>query len=584
MTLFADDIFNLADLIGSVAAADPGRISVIEPDGRDPSAGARVYRRYTYEQLSRDAESVAVGLREIGVAERTRTVFMAPPSYRACVIGAALTRVGATTIWIDPAVGYRNVGERLRRLEPEAFVGIPLAHLGRVVFGWGSRTAQTLITTSRWQIPGTHTIESLARRAPDAPAPPAVSPDDPVAILYTTGSTGPAKPVLYLHRNFSNVYRTVHRSWRFAERAAPPVDLAAFPAFGFIALSAGGTVVVPPIDFARQGPADADPEAMLEVINDCGVTSMFASPALLDRIARDAARRGVETPTLTRVIGGGAPITASMVKPLLEMLGDGGEVSANYGATEALPATELGARECLDETWPKTEAGAGICVGRPFEGVDIAIIPIVESPIASIEEVTPLGTGEIGEIAIRGAHVSPAYAGDEKNTRWHKIADGGGLWHRVGDAGYLDDRGRLWVCGRVSQRVETAAGPLFPLQVEPVVNAHPAVRRSGLVGVAGEPIICVELEAEFGAGDRDRIRDQLLALAAPSGVETVLFRRRLPVDPRHNSKIARDALARWAARRLAHPRWQRLEAGIARAGAAASRIAGIAAVVVATLS
>ena len=145
MTLFPDEIFNLADVALEVARRDPERIAVIEPTGRDRSSGGRRYRRFSYAELSRDAESVAVGLREVGVAEGTRTVFMAPPSYRACVLGLALTRVGATTIWIDPAVGYRNVGERLRRVEPEAFVGVPLAHMGRLVFGWGPRISLTRI-------------------------------------------------------------------------------------------------------------------------------------------------------------------------------------------------------------------------------------------------------------------------------------------------------------------------------------------------------------------------------------------------------------------------------------------------------
>ncbi len=553
MSLFEDGIFNLAEVARRVAIADPTRVAVIEPAGR--ANGARRYARYTYAALSHDAESVAVGLRDIGIAEGTRTVFMAPPSYRACVLGLALTRVGATTVWIDPAVGFLNVGERLRRVKPEAFVGVPLAHLGRIAFGWGPRVGQTRILVGPWRFPGYHTLESLRREPPVAPAPPAVSPDDPVAILYTTGSTGPAKPVQYLHHNFADVYRIVHASWRFDQLPGPPVDMAAFPAFGFIALSAGGTVVVPPIDFARQGPADADAAAVIDVINDCGVTSLFGSPALLANMARCAETSGVRTPSLRRVVGGGAPIPASTMAPLLRMIASDGDVMSDYGATEALPATELSARECLADTWSATERGAGICVGRPFDRVEIRILRIVDEPLASMRDAVELPAGQIGEIAVRGPHVSPAYVDDEANTRWHKVPDpDGGFWHRVGDAGYVDDSGRLWYCGRVSQRVTTDAGTVFPLQAEPILNRHPAVRRSALVGVGNAAVLCVEVEPGCARRDRPRIRKELLALAsshpATCAIRAVLFRRRLPVDPRHNSKIDRPSLTTWAARAL----------------------------------
>ena len=102
MKVFPDDIFNVADIALAVRKRDPDRVAVIAPAGRNAD-GSRRYDRYTYAQLSRDVESIAIGLREKGIAERSRTVFMAPPSYEGCVVGLALTRVGATTVWIDPS-------------------------------------------------------------------------------------------------------------------------------------------------------------------------------------------------------------------------------------------------------------------------------------------------------------------------------------------------------------------------------------------------------------------------------------------------------------------------------------------------
>lgn len=558
MRLFPDDIFNLADIALHVARKDPERVAVIDLDGFDPQ-GKRRYRRYTYRQLSADAESVAPGLREMGIAERTRIVFMAPPGYEACVIGLALTRVGATTVWIDTAVGYLNITERLGRVGIEAFLGIPIAHLGRLIFGWGPRSMRKLIVAGKPGFPGARTLDSLRREAPAEPPPPRVTPDDPAAILYTTGSTGPAKPALYLHKNFCRLFRQAHHSWRFDLGKELPVDMAVFPAFLFIPISAGGTMVAPPINFVTQGPADVDPRALLEVINDCGVKSMFGSPVLLENMSRYAMEKGIKTPALKHVVGAGDVIKAPAKKLLLEMMAGGGEVFAAYGATEAMPSTEMSAEETLEQTWDRTVKGGGICVGRPLPGVELRIIPIIEGPIGTLDQVGELGCGEIGEIVVRSDHISPCYYNEEASTRKNKIADGGkGVWHRYGDTGYIDEQGRLWVCGRVGHRVKSNFGSLYPLNCEPIFETHPQVRRCGLVGVTGKngeiPVICIELKPEHRSADRAALRAALLELAAGFGatgaIQHILFKSSLPVDPRHNSKIERPALARWAARQL----------------------------------
>lgn len=555
MKFLKEEIFNLAETVREVAAKYPERIAVIEPDGF-AADGKRKYKHFTYAQLTKDAESLAPGLRELGINEGTRIVCMTPPSYEACVVGLALQRVGAFTLWIDPSVGYLNVAERLSRIKPEAFVGIPAAFFGRTVFGWGTRFSKKSIVINGF-FPGAKTLASLYRNAPEKPEKPNVSPDAPCTVLYTTGSTGPAKPALYLHRNYVNVYRISHKSWRFDPGNNPPVDMAVFPAFFFIAISAGGTMVVPPIKFPGETPAKAKPKALLEVINDCGVQSCFASPVLLENMARYAVENGIKTPTLTRVIGGGSPIFASVKRALLEMMGKDGQVFANYGATEALPSAEMGAQEALEETFPLTDKGAGICVGRPFEGVEVRIVRIVDGIINSIEETERLAVGEIGEIIVRSKHISPMYYLDDESTRKNKVSDTNGQWHRLGDSGYIDDKGRVWTCGRVGQRVKSKDGDVFPLLAEPIFDSHPQVHRSGLVGIAMngsiEPVICVQLKPGHSGTQKD-IRKQLLELAtqysATSIVKHVLFTEKLPVDPRHNSKIERPALAKWAAKKL----------------------------------
>lgn len=556
--IFPGDLFNLADIALEVSRRDPERVAVIELDGRG-SDGARRYRRRRYRELSNDVESVAVGLRDIGIAERTRTVFMAPPSYDASVAALALTRVGATTVWIDPSVGYLNVAERLRRLDIEAFVGLWLAHYGRMAFGWGPRLLGRAVSLGRGIVPGAHTLASLRRTAPAEPGQPQVTPTDPATIMYTTGSTGPAKPALYEHRNLCNVFRLVHGTWRFHKTPGVPVDMPVFPAFFTVGLSAGGTIVIPPINFARQRPASVDPRALLEVIRDCQVQTLFASPVILENLARLGREDGATARSLRTVVAGGAPLYEGLIEPLRAMIAPEGEVHADYGATEALPVSEMPAIESLRETFAVTARGGGLCVGHPLPGVQVKVVAIADGPVASLADAAELPTGEIGEIIARGPHISPRYADDPESTRRNKIAaPDGGSWHRLGDAGYLDASGRVWCCGRVSHRVVLASGALYPLLCEPLFDAHPQVRRSGLVGVKrGDvmtPVLCVELvNGATGGAALARVRDELLAMAAgnpaTAAIRHVLFHPKLPVDPRHNSKIERPALARWAADR-----------------------------------
>jgi acyl-coenzyme A synthetase/AMP-(fatty) acid ligase len=125
----------------------------------------------------------------------------------------------------------------------------------------------------------------------------------------------------------------------------------------------------------------------------------------------------------------------------------------------------------------------------------------------------------------------------------------------MGDVGYFDGEGRLWFCGRKSHRVETADGPLYTEQVEPVFNTHPDVRRTALVGlgVLGEqqPVLCVELNAGVAAGEWPRIERELRTLGQTQRhtARIVRFMRhaKFPVDIRHNAKIGREKLALWAA-------------------------------------
>jgi len=172
--------------------------------------------------------------------------------------------------------------------------------------------------------------------------------------------------------------------------------------------------------------------------------------------------------------------------------------------------------------------------------------------LGNLTETRLLSPGEVGEIIVCGPVVTKAYDGLPEATRDAKIeGEAGALWHRMGDCGLLDGQGRLWFLGRKVERVVTASGTHFTEPCEQVFRSHPRARRCALIGAEGEPAIVVEARIA-GAADGEQLAEELRALGLKhphtSLIRTFYFREHFPVDVRHNAKIHRLALRRWAER------------------------------------
>jgi len=543
----SEQVIDIAERVRALADADPHRVALIHAS--KGLGGAVRYRRHTYRELSDRAEALAPGLREHGVTKGTLCSFMVPPGVDAMVLAIALWRVGAVVVGIEPhSHGLRNVARSLAKVGPEVFFGTPRAHAARLLFGWGRGTVRRSVVVGRVRLPGIPTLRSLERRSGSGsgsaePSVDDISPEDPAVIAFTTGSTGAPKPTLLRQRNLAAMMSLVLGHWGFADDG-DVVDLVTFPMFWIIGLAAGGTVVVPPMDFTLKGPADADPALLIRTIRDCGVRSLFASPALLANLAVHARAHGDTLPSIERIVAGGAEIPGPLFAQVKRVLAPTAEMYSDYGATEALPVAEIAGADVVNGTWAATEQGAGVCVGVPLPGVEVRIVAIDDGPIPTWADATELPAGEIGEVVVRSPHVSEGYYRQPGADEENKIADPTGAWHRVGDTGYLDGDGRLWVCGRRSHRVITDRATTYPLCAEGVLNAHPAVRRSALVAVDDVAAVCVELEEGVEPAAVTRELEQLASRTdATRAVDRIVPVDHIPVDRRHNAKIDRPRLA-----------------------------------------
>jgi acyl-CoA synthetase (AMP-forming)/AMP-acid ligase II len=310
------------------------------------------------------------------------------------------------------------------------------------------------------------------------------------------------------------------------------------------------------MDFTH--PAKVNPEKILNTITKYNVTSGFGSPALWNTISRYCISNNRHLSSLNRILMAGAPIPGSLIKRFDHILEPKAKIHTPYGATEALPVTSIERKEILEDTLKKSQQGYGTCVGQTVPDIELRIIEITDNSIPEWKDSIELIHGEIGEIAVKGPWVTRNYFKRDDVTRSAKIKDrGNSFWHRMGDVGYIDDKNRLWFCGRKSQRVRTTNGTLFTIQCEGVFNAHPKVKRSALVGVGEienqKPVIIIEPEhfRELKNNSaRNSLIKELLALGGQYNhthqIKDILIYKNFPVDIRHNAKISREQLAQWA--------------------------------------
>lgn len=529
---------NISALIASCAASQPDRPAVI--DGG---------RTITFRDLEAEVALLAAGLAKAGIKPGTRAALLVTPSIEFVALTFALYRAGAVTVLIDPGIGLANMKRCLAEAAPEAFVGIPKAHAARLLLGW-AKTSRLNITVGRSWLPGSSTLADIRALGAGAPAPDPNATPAAASINFTSGSTGAPKGAVYTHAMFAEQAAMLKDYFKIAPGA---YSVPTFPLFALFDVALGLTIVIPPMDFTR--PAAVDTAMLSGLINKYKAVQLFGSPALIDALGRYGERSGEGLPSLQRVISCGAPVSAAVIARIAKMLKPGTPVFTPYGATEALPVA------CITgEELGSLKPGPGVCVGYNWPGVETFVIKISDAPIAAWSESLVLKDGEIGEIVVKGPIVSAEYFGRPESNALAKIRGAGSdLYHRMGDAGWRDGAGRLWFCGRKNHRVTTAAGTLFTIPCEAVFNAHPAVRRSALVGLgaAGSqtPALCVELEK--GAAPSPGLTGELLALGGATeltkNIKTILYHPGFPVDIRHNAKISREKLAAWAAERTATP-------------------------------
>ena len=522
----------IPQLLEAAVRARSSSPAIVSPSRHGPGTA------WSYERLAEASDRLAASLLNMGIGPGMRVAMMAPPSPRLFATLFALFRIGAVAVMVDPGMGLKGLRQCLDEADCQAFIGSPKAIVARWILGLCAGARIVAHLGEGW-LPG---CRRLHEATSGGTAIHAGGAGDMAAILYTSGSTGPAKGAVY---SAGNLAAQVAALGSMLDIQPGETDLSTFPLFGLYAPVLGMTAVIPLMDFTR--PATADADMLLDLVARHRVDNLFASPAVLTRLVRRAETRG-GLDRLKRLVSAGAPVPWTLVRRARPHLNAAARLHTPYGMTEALPVACPSDREILGPELEITRGGGGICLGKPAPGTRVLILPATEEPMAHLPD--PLPPGAHGEIAVAGPQVTRSYWNRPAANARHKVTTAQGeLIHRTGDMGYLDARGTLWYLGRQAQMVRVQGRNIPADATEAMFLDIPGVARAALVQ-AGTDRAALVIEPMPDAPADLTAQARLRADRAGLPIERALINTRFPVDRRHNSKIDREALGNWAKGKL----------------------------------
>lgn len=510
-------------------------------------------KQITFEEVDQFTDRYAFGFNKAGITKGMKVLMLVPHSIEFYLIIFSLFKTGAVPIIIDPGMKKKDLLKCIDQADAEAMVGIPIAFLLKKVFKKNFKSIKINIIVGPklfFKAISLNSFNAINKKEHFEIV--NVNSNDMAAILFTSGSTGVAKGVVYEHGMFFHQTQIIKEMFQLKPGLS---DLPCFPLFGLFSLALGVTLYLPDIDTSF--PAKADPAKIVKAINKYEITNCFASPAIWEKVINYCINNNLRLHSLKNSMAAGAPINYSLLHNMKKyLLSNEGDMWVPYGATESLPVSVITASERLKTDELHLHKIASINVGKAVNGVQIKIIESTEHEINSIQQAKELNALQIGEIIVKSASTTKVYYKQEEKTKLAKIKDDNSFWHRMGDVGFLDAESNLWYCGRKDHVVKINDNiTLYSIPCELIANQHDSVFRSALVSVKNqsntiEPVIVVELKRGIREKNKKYIANEILSFIQSqlghSYISKLLFYKYLPVDVRHNAKINREYLAHWS--------------------------------------
>jgi acyl-coenzyme A synthetase/AMP-(fatty) acid ligase/pimeloyl-ACP methyl ester carboxylesterase len=516
-------------------------------------------RRVSWRQLDDRVRRLAAGLHRMGVRKGQRVSLLVQPGPTLTAVVYACLRIGAVVVVADAGLGVKGLTRAVRGAWPDVVIGEALGLTAARTLGWpGLRISTARLPRVAAAALGVEcSLADVIELGTDAPVPAPPGPGDEAAILFTSGSTGPAKGVVYRHGQLSALRDVLAAHFDVTSETGLVTGFAPFALLG----PALGTRSVTP-DMDVSAPRTLTASAVAAAVRESDARIVFLSPAaILNVVATADALTATDRAALGRVrtfLSTGAPIGEQLLSSAAALMPNA-TPHTPYGMTECLLVTDV----TLDGIRDAAAApDRGVCVGTPI-GSNRVLVAALDADGRATG--TPSDeAGVLGELVVSAPHLKDHYdrlwltdrAAEQGTPTAGGDADAGERWHRTGDVGHLDADGRVWVEGRLPHVIVTADGPVAPVGAEQDVERVEGVRRAAVVGVgphglrqAVAVVETVSPTARPGLATPELTAAVRASTALP--LVAVLAVPQLPTDIRHNSKIDRSRVSTWAEATLA---------------------------------
>lgn len=449
----------------------------------------------SFTDLDRRADAVAAGMARAGVGHGDVVALVLPSGPEHIVAYLAAAKLGAVTA---------AVNAKLAPVEREAVLG---AAGPRLVVATADLAPDEAALSGARVLAVTETASPdavLADLGSDGGSPPPLpaDPDRPVAIVFTSGTTGTPKGALFCERQIAFITRTdVGPEWGGGGKALAGSALAHLGPMTKLA----GSLRRGTTQYLTRNWRAAD---TLRRIAELGIASVGGVPTQLALMLREPDFDRYDLSSVRAIVIGGGPATPALVREARARFGV--PLSVRYSCTEA----GIGTGTSFDDPAEDAE----VSVGRPQPGVTLAVVDA---------EGRALADGEVGEVTLASPAVMEGYWGDPDATAAAFTAPGA---VRTGDLGWIDEQGRLRLAGRSRERYVRGGYNVHPMEVEGVLADHPQVAAIALVGrpdpVMGEVGVAVVVARPGApAPDVDSLRrfagDRLARYKLPDEVQVV---------------------------------------------------------------
>ena len=356
------------------------------------------------------------------------------------------------------------------------------------------------------------------KRIPEVRWPRPAAPDDLGVLLYTSGTSGRPKGVMLTHGNItSNIEQSI-RAAQFNHRDTLVGVLPQFHSFGFTVLTMLPLTIGARVIYS----ARFVPNRIMKLIEQHRANALVAIPSMYGAMLSTKNAGPEQFRSIRLAVSGGEPLPDDVATRFHERFGI--RLNEGYGLTETAPVTNI----CLPHDYVRHS------VGPPVPGVHERIVDVATERDVAV--------GEEGEIRISGPNIMQGYYRLPRETAAAFDRHG---YFRTGDMGRLDLRGHLFITGRIKEMIIVGGENVFPREIEEVLNRHPAVAASAVIGVMdpvrGElPWAFIELDegAAFDETElRNWCREHLAGYKVPRGIEHI---DALPRNP--TGKIMRREL------------------------------------------